>query len=161
MDELDSEQSSDVDGDLEERPLIVSAQARPMTFHAVNHANKLIEYCCIALFLLPSIVGVAIASQYNAETSVCNDGTKYTVDLDLFLYVGGGSQIFIFVLNITCDCICSLMCHSTKPQIHSLGTFIFVWIIIGLVIYCDQISFTRHYLTGEMMYTLRPAAAVM
>eukprot|EP01084_Bolivina_argentea_P073550 133460_1 len=70
-------------------------------------------YACI---LLPAaIAAVVVASQYNEDESVCNDGTQYTMDLQFFLYLVGYMQIGYGALHLCVTC-CSQSCSEENKQ---------------------------------------------
>ena len=128
--------------DIEQRPFLGGVR-REIGIQNYRDLQKICQYFCLVLFLLPSIIGIAIASKYNSN-SACNDGTNYTIELDSFLYIGGGIQIGSFVLDVTCAFIC-LLNNSTPPRMHfTMGSVLFVWIIIGLNMYVLQMSTACH-----------------
>jgi hypothetical protein len=108
-----------------------------------NHVSNTI---CGIVFMAPSIAGLVIASNYDSATNVCNDGTKYSVDLDMFLYVGGGLQLGVFFLNCMLILCTRILCSDymdavAQNKLSSLpGFFLLAWAIIGLVMYANQMS---------------------
>ena len=98
---------------------------------------------CVSFCYLPAaIAAIVIASQYDKETSPCNDGNpKYLVDLVTFLYVAGGIQCGFSALYFLGLCSQKESCMKSLNQIYScLGLFFFAWSVVGLIIYDQQMS---------------------
>eukprot|EP01083_Nonionella_stella_P046479 124471_1 len=99
------------------------------TWMKLHELHFNIVFTCAALSL--DIVAIVIASQYNAETSPCGDGT-YIVDLQNFLYIGGSVGIFALCLSRLMGTRNGKCWSCTRCW---LGLFILVWWIIGLVMF--------------------------
>ena len=123
--------------DFEEEPFVQSDVEEIKVTHQwpVEHT---VEYIVTILFLLPSIIGIVIAALYDEKSSPCNDpdGTTFTIDLDLFLYIGCGVQI----ATTLCNCICNIISSNSSRIQCGAGTILFVWIIIGLNMYNLQMT---------------------
>eukprot|EP01083_Nonionella_stella_P133877 407163_1 len=100
--------------------------------------------CQFILFCV-SIAAIFIASAYekDKDSSPCNDGTKYTVGLQTFLYVGAGTHFIYY--GIWHSVLADFSGHNNKGAIHwlSLGIvhiILLAWAVIGLVMNSDQLS---------------------
>ena len=117
------------------------------------------QVACIATYALliasaPAIAAVIIAHNYDAATSACNDGTKYLIDPQTYLYVAGGVQlgmsgIYFFTQIVAFLCFteeawiktrifmsqgCCRVISSLYPLWH------LIWAIIGVYIYAAEMS---------------------
>eukprot|EP01084_Bolivina_argentea_P298348 514117_1 len=114
------------------------------------------------IFLAPAIPAIITAAYYNDDTSPCNDGTDYTVDLQIFLYVGGGVQLglgAIWSLKTSYEYVtfehsiannllhseveaadASCQCSWQKAGTGGIVLFWLTWIIIGFIMYVNQMS---------------------
>ena len=120
--------------------------------------NKIISLtlnCVIlGLYLSPAIACVVIASQYDPDTSPCDQLSPYTVcglfdmDLPTYLYAAGGMQLAYTILlilwklgNAWDDDECS---EHIGGFIRYLGgctqLFYWLWSIGGFVIFCNDIT---------------------
>jgi len=94
--------------------------------------------CCT---LPAAIAALIIASQSDYESSACNDGTTYTVDLVNFLYIAGGIQVGFAGLFIIGQCFKQEKClQSMAGCVACLSAFYFAWAVIGLYMYDNQMS---------------------
>lgn len=127
-------------GDNEAEPFVDNSPVQETSINDKYPIRSACEYITVILFLLPSIVGIIIAYQYNPEISPCKDtpdGVNYTIKLDIFLYVGGG----VMIATTLCNCICALLSKNGKDRVQcGTGIILFVWIIIGLNMYNMQMS---------------------
>ena len=93
--------------------------------------------CCL---FPPAIAALTIASTYNWNESPCNDGTHYTIDPILYLKVAGGIQcgfVGLFIFSYWCsEDLTKALSGLTCP----ISLFYFIWSVIGLVIYVDQMN---------------------
>ena len=72
-----------------------------------EHQNDIGRYgsgltcCCYVPF---AIAAVVIAALYEPSSSSCHeDESNYIIDLQIFLYIGAGSQLAILVLSVFCS----------------------------------------------------------
>eukprot|EP00483_Globobulimina_turgida_P010576 UN10597 len=104
--------------------------------------------CCL---LLPAaIAAVIIGSHYDESTSPCGEGGdgSYTIDLQLFLYIGGYIQIGFLAYRLVLTC-CSYLCSGKErkqckecancPQCL-IAIFNLVWAGNGLYIYTREMK---------------------
>ena len=107
------------------------------------------------IFLAPAIASLVIASEYNPSTSVCeksndNDDISYIINLRDWLIYAGCINLGHFILHT-----CSAICNACKCSSHVSGggvsgfgclilLFDFVWSIIGLIMYNQQMSNLCH-----------------
>eukprot|EP01083_Nonionella_stella_P028181 77604_1 len=108
-------------------------------------AKQAIFGCVIQLaFLSPAIAAVVIAFDYNKENSACADGTKYTIDLQEFLWWGGGIQLVYGLFYLVLQCVVILVMKSdargTGKGDSCLGLWLMVWAAIGLYMWDNQFS---------------------
>ena len=92
--------------------------------------------CCL---FPPAVAALTIASTYNWSTSPCN-GTEYTIDPILYLKVAGGIQCGYVALFVISLCISENFTKALSGLTCPLSLFFFIWSVIGLVIYVDQMN---------------------
>lgn len=120
-----------------ERPRLSRQQSLQRVQENQDNVGGCVSFC----YLPAAIAGLVIASQYDKETSPCNDGPKYYVDLVTFLYVAGGIQCGYSALYFLGLCLQKESCMKSLNQIYScIGIFFFAWSVVGLVIYDQQMS---------------------
>ena len=117
------------------------------------------KVACIATYLLliasaPAIAAVIIASQYDENNNSCNDGTKYLIHPQTYLYVAGGVQLAMSIIYFFTQ-IVAFVCFS--PAIwESIKFFMsqglcrlisscyplwhLIWACIGIYIYIAEMS---------------------
>ena len=96
-----------------------------------------IQLCQLFCHLPLPIAAILIASQYSQMESVCYDNDKtYFIDLSKFLYIGGISQLVLAPLLLI-----SIFVKGCPGFICAfINIFLWIWAIIGLIIYCQQMS---------------------
>eukprot|EP01084_Bolivina_argentea_P072353 131372_1 len=88
------------------------------------------------VFLAPAIAAIVIAADYDEKTSACGNPDDYTINLQTFLYLGGGTQIVYGVISMALRCIGT----GTERSDGCEGLFLLVLAIIGLVMWDNQFS---------------------
>eukprot|EP01084_Bolivina_argentea_P257381 433626_1 len=126
---------------------------RQQTYNELQEVEGNIGACCILFFVVPSIAAIAIASQYNQETSVCsNNDITYSIEPDMFLFIGAGLQLFyafIYALFLFIYCKDYQMFSDEKMNMLKIASrtatticcvFYLIWSAIGLNIYDKQMN---------------------
>mmetsp|Transcript_16395 Transcript_16395/g.14695 ORF Transcript_16395/g.14695 Transcript_16395/m.14695 type:complete len:191 (-) Transcript_16395:451-1023(-) len=94
--------------------------------------------CCT---LPAAVAALVIASNCDWDNSECNDGTSYTIDPIDFLYVAGGIQVGFAGLYFLGQCCKAEKCLKSLTSLTMcMSLFYFIWAIIGLVMYNEQMS---------------------
>eukprot|EP01083_Nonionella_stella_P101267 286862_1 len=115
----------------------------------IQERQALILTVCMLIMLAPAIAALVIASEHDNETSLCNDGTKYTIDLRAFLYCGGGVQLCYSGINLLIQCFTMItgrkaLCVWYRNRSKCLGicvsVFILIWAAIGLQMWNNEMS---------------------
>ena len=94
---------------------------------------------CWSCCLLPvAIAAVIIGSQFDISTSECGN---FSIDLDMFLYIGGGTQIgftFLYFCGLCCKNQCCIACMNGWSCCFILCYLI--WAGIGFYIYNHEMT---------------------
>eukprot|EP01083_Nonionella_stella_P013032 36783_1 len=101
-------------------------------------AAKQVVFGCVLqlIFLAPAIAAVVIAFDYDEKSSPCGNPNDYTINLQYFLWIGGGTQILYGVYYIAVRCVG----RATGTSDSCEGLWLLIWAIIGLVMWDNQFS---------------------
>eukprot|EP01083_Nonionella_stella_P251542 867775_1 len=97
-------------------------------------AAKQVVFGCVLqlIFLAPAIAAVVIAFDYDEKSSPCGNPNDYTINLQYFLWIGGGTQILYGVYYIAAVVIAfdydekSSPCGN--PNDYTINLQYFLWI---------------------------------
>ena len=123
---------------LETTPLLADDDSRP------DQRRLYGAYILVLLLLAPAIAAWIISGQYDQDTSTCNDGTHYRLELPIFLnlvsVVHIAHAIGRVVYDLTVYCLEQKVYADHEWGLALVFTFDCAFVVVGLMMYTEQMS---------------------